>query len=199
MDFKNSVIEIATDDGTTVSSHFGRARFYEVLNFSDGRQNWGMERTPCCDACLLGCSALSFGGKCSIPMVGRYDYKSPLDGLIRPIKMHSDDPASLSAPVSLPVVDDVMISNPQHDRHRTSSGTDHLHTRQACLPSHCQWQQPFAVSSTASPLPKMNLGCGRLARGAQLTQIPTRIRFFVSRCGRCLNVSPKGARPHAVL
>ena len=37
MDFKNSVIAIATDDGTTVSSHFGRARFYEVLNFSDGK------------------------------------------------------------------------------------------------------------------------------------------------------------------
>ena len=37
MDFKNSAIAIATDDGTTVSSHFGRARFYEVLNFSDGK------------------------------------------------------------------------------------------------------------------------------------------------------------------
>ena len=37
MDFKNSVIAIATDDGETVSSHFGRARFYEVLNFSDGK------------------------------------------------------------------------------------------------------------------------------------------------------------------
>jgi predicted Fe-Mo cluster-binding NifX family protein len=37
MDFKNAAIAIATDDGETVSSHFGRARFYEVLNFSDGR------------------------------------------------------------------------------------------------------------------------------------------------------------------
>jgi predicted Fe-Mo cluster-binding NifX family protein len=37
MDFKNSSIAIATDDGSTVSSHFGRARFYEVLNFSDGK------------------------------------------------------------------------------------------------------------------------------------------------------------------
>jgi len=37
MDFKNSVIAIATDDGETVSSHFGQARFYEVLNFSDGK------------------------------------------------------------------------------------------------------------------------------------------------------------------
>ena len=37
MDFKNAAIAIATDDGETVSSHFGRARFYEVLNFSDGK------------------------------------------------------------------------------------------------------------------------------------------------------------------
>jgi predicted Fe-Mo cluster-binding NifX family protein len=37
MDFKNSTIAVATDDGTTVSSHFGRARFYEVLNFSEGK------------------------------------------------------------------------------------------------------------------------------------------------------------------
>ena len=37
MDFKNSAIAIATDDGETVSSHFGRARFYEVLSFSDGK------------------------------------------------------------------------------------------------------------------------------------------------------------------
>jgi predicted Fe-Mo cluster-binding NifX family protein len=37
MDFKNSKIAIVTDDGTTVSSHFGRARFYEVLSFSDGK------------------------------------------------------------------------------------------------------------------------------------------------------------------
>jgi predicted Fe-Mo cluster-binding NifX family protein len=37
MDLKNSTIAIATDDGETVSSHFGRARYYEVLNFSDGK------------------------------------------------------------------------------------------------------------------------------------------------------------------
>jgi len=37
MDLKNAVIAIATDDGTTVSSHFGRARFYEIINFSDGK------------------------------------------------------------------------------------------------------------------------------------------------------------------
>jgi predicted Fe-Mo cluster-binding NifX family protein len=37
MDFKNSTIAIATDDGTTVSSHFGRAHLYEVLTFVDGK------------------------------------------------------------------------------------------------------------------------------------------------------------------
>ncbi len=37
MNFKNSTIAIATDDGATVSSHFGRACFYEVLNFSAGK------------------------------------------------------------------------------------------------------------------------------------------------------------------
>jgi predicted Fe-Mo cluster-binding NifX family protein len=37
MDFKNSTIAIATDDGKTVSSHFGRAHLYEVLTFSDGK------------------------------------------------------------------------------------------------------------------------------------------------------------------
>ena len=37
MDFKNSTIAIATDDGTMVSSHFGQAQFYEVLNFSAGK------------------------------------------------------------------------------------------------------------------------------------------------------------------
>jgi len=36
MDFKNAAIAIATDDGTTISSHFGKARYYEVLNFADG-------------------------------------------------------------------------------------------------------------------------------------------------------------------
>jgi predicted Fe-Mo cluster-binding NifX family protein len=37
MDFKNGSFAVATDDGMTVSSHFGRARFYEVMNFVDGR------------------------------------------------------------------------------------------------------------------------------------------------------------------
>ena len=37
MDLKNSTIAIATDDGTTISPHFGKARFYEVLSFSDGK------------------------------------------------------------------------------------------------------------------------------------------------------------------
>ncbi len=37
MDFKNAVIAIVTDDGTTVSSHFGRALFYEVITFADGK------------------------------------------------------------------------------------------------------------------------------------------------------------------
>ena len=37
MDFKNAAIAIATDDGTTVSSHFGRARYYEVFKLSDGK------------------------------------------------------------------------------------------------------------------------------------------------------------------
>jgi len=37
MDFKNAAIAIATDDGTTISSHFGRARYYEVINFAEGK------------------------------------------------------------------------------------------------------------------------------------------------------------------
>lgn len=37
MDFRNAVIGIVTDDGITVSSHFGRAQFYEVITFSDGK------------------------------------------------------------------------------------------------------------------------------------------------------------------
>lgn len=37
MDFKNGSFAVATDDGITVSSHFGRARFYEVINFVDGK------------------------------------------------------------------------------------------------------------------------------------------------------------------
>jgi predicted Fe-Mo cluster-binding NifX family protein len=36
MNFKNAVIAIATDDGLSVSSHFGQASFYEVLTFSNG-------------------------------------------------------------------------------------------------------------------------------------------------------------------
>jgi predicted Fe-Mo cluster-binding NifX family protein len=37
VDLKNAVIAIATDDGATVSSHFGRALYYEVLNLAGGR------------------------------------------------------------------------------------------------------------------------------------------------------------------
>jgi predicted Fe-Mo cluster-binding NifX family protein len=37
MDFKNLTIAIATDDGITMSSHFGRAHLYEVLTFVDGK------------------------------------------------------------------------------------------------------------------------------------------------------------------
>lgn len=37
MDLKNAAIAVATDDGETVSSHFGRAQYYEVLNFSNGK------------------------------------------------------------------------------------------------------------------------------------------------------------------
>ena len=37
MDFKNATIAIATEDGISVSSHFGRAPFYEVLSLSDGK------------------------------------------------------------------------------------------------------------------------------------------------------------------
>ncbi|HTX17951.1 MAG TPA: NifB/NifX family molybdenum-iron cluster-binding protein [Bacteroidota bacterium] len=36
MDLKNASIAVATDDGTTVSSHFGRALYYEVIQFSNG-------------------------------------------------------------------------------------------------------------------------------------------------------------------
>jgi predicted Fe-Mo cluster-binding NifX family protein len=36
MDYKNNTIAIATDDGTSISSHFGRAQFYEVLTFVNG-------------------------------------------------------------------------------------------------------------------------------------------------------------------
>ena len=37
MDLKNAAIAIATDDGETVSSHFGRALLYEVITFNDGK------------------------------------------------------------------------------------------------------------------------------------------------------------------
>ena len=37
MDLKNAAIAIATDDGTTVSSHFGQAQFYEVVQLADGK------------------------------------------------------------------------------------------------------------------------------------------------------------------
>jgi predicted Fe-Mo cluster-binding NifX family protein len=36
MDIRNSSVAIVTDDGVTVSSHFGRARFYEVVSLSQG-------------------------------------------------------------------------------------------------------------------------------------------------------------------
>jgi len=36
MDIRNAKIAIVTDEGTTVSSHFGRAQFYEVLTFKNG-------------------------------------------------------------------------------------------------------------------------------------------------------------------
>ena len=37
MDLRNATIAVATDDGETVSSHFGRARYYEILNLKDGK------------------------------------------------------------------------------------------------------------------------------------------------------------------
>jgi predicted Fe-Mo cluster-binding NifX family protein len=37
MDLKNASIAIATEDGLTVSSHFGRAPYYEVINLVDGK------------------------------------------------------------------------------------------------------------------------------------------------------------------
>jgi predicted DNA-binding protein (UPF0251 family)/predicted Fe-Mo cluster-binding NifX family protein len=36
MDIRNAKVAIVTDEGTTVSSHFGRARYYEVLTFQNG-------------------------------------------------------------------------------------------------------------------------------------------------------------------
>ncbi len=37
MDLRNAVLAIVTDDGTSVSAHFGRAQFYEVITFTDGK------------------------------------------------------------------------------------------------------------------------------------------------------------------
>jgi predicted Fe-Mo cluster-binding NifX family protein len=37
MDLRNAQIAIVTDDGVNVSSHFGRAPFYEVVEMSDGK------------------------------------------------------------------------------------------------------------------------------------------------------------------
>jgi predicted Fe-Mo cluster-binding NifX family protein len=36
MDWKNAKIAVATEDGSTVSSHFGRAPLYEVIRLVDG-------------------------------------------------------------------------------------------------------------------------------------------------------------------
>ena len=45
MDMKNATLAIATDDGRTVSSHFGRAQFYEVVKMSGGNVQ-SRERRP---------------------------------------------------------------------------------------------------------------------------------------------------------
>ena len=37
MDLTNAAVAIATDDGTTVSSHFGQARYYEVITLAGGK------------------------------------------------------------------------------------------------------------------------------------------------------------------
>jgi len=37
MDLRDAAIAVATDDGATVSSHFGRARFYEVITLAEGK------------------------------------------------------------------------------------------------------------------------------------------------------------------
>lgn len=37
MDIRNAKIAIVTDEGNSVSSHFGRAPYYEVLTFQDGK------------------------------------------------------------------------------------------------------------------------------------------------------------------
>lgn len=36
MDTRNTTIAFVTDDGTTISAHFGRARYYEVVEVKDG-------------------------------------------------------------------------------------------------------------------------------------------------------------------
>jgi predicted Fe-Mo cluster-binding NifX family protein len=37
MDTKHSIIAFVTDDGTTISSHFGRAMYYEIITVKDGK------------------------------------------------------------------------------------------------------------------------------------------------------------------
>ena len=37
MDLKNATIAVATDDGAAVSSHFGRAEYYEVIRLEAGK------------------------------------------------------------------------------------------------------------------------------------------------------------------
>ena len=36
MDARNSTIAFVTDDGVTISSHFGRAMYYEIITLRDG-------------------------------------------------------------------------------------------------------------------------------------------------------------------
>ncbi len=37
MEARNGTLAFVTDDGTTISSHFGRALYYEVITLHDGR------------------------------------------------------------------------------------------------------------------------------------------------------------------
>jgi predicted Fe-Mo cluster-binding NifX family protein len=37
MDTSNTTIAFVTDDGTTISSHFGRALYYEIISIQDGK------------------------------------------------------------------------------------------------------------------------------------------------------------------
>lgn len=37
MDTKNCTIAFVTDDGTTISAHFGRALYYEIITLREGR------------------------------------------------------------------------------------------------------------------------------------------------------------------